>query len=61
MTLNVSKVFRIFNTAIYGARGANGVLMITTKRGISGEGVKVSYNGYVSLSSFNQNGRDERG
>lgn len=37
-------------TAIYGARGANGVLMITTKRGISGEGVKVSYNGYVSLS-----------
>ncbi|MBN2660189.1 MAG: TonB-dependent receptor [Tannerellaceae bacterium] len=37
-------------TAIYGARGANGVLMITTKRGITGEGTKVSYNGYVSLS-----------
>ena len=37
-------------TAIYGARGANGVLMVTTKRGIAGEGVKVSYNGYVSLS-----------
>lgn len=37
-------------TAIYGARGANGVIMVTTKRGLSGEGVSVSYNGYISLS-----------
>ncbi len=37
-------------TAIYGARGANGVIMVTTKRGLSGEGVSISYNGYVSLS-----------
>ena len=37
-------------TAIYGARGANGVIMVTTKRGLSGEGVSVSYNGYVSMS-----------
>ncbi|WP_161596773.1 TonB-dependent receptor [Chitinophaga vietnamensis] len=32
-------------TAIYGARGANGVIMITTKRGKSGKPV-ISYNGY---------------
>jgi TonB-linked SusC/RagA family outer membrane protein len=32
-------------TAIYGARGANGVIMITTKRGKIGEPV-INYNGY---------------
>lgn len=32
--------------AIYGARGANGVIMITTKRGTAGK-VKVDYDGYV--------------
>lgn len=32
-------------TAIYGARGANGVVLITTKRGKAGEN-KISYNGY---------------
>ncbi len=35
-------------TAIYGARGANGVIIITTKRGIEGE-MTVEYNGYVSV------------
>ncbi|MEQ9441505.1 MAG: SusC/RagA family TonB-linked outer membrane protein [Cyclobacteriaceae bacterium] len=35
-------------TAIYGARGANGVILITTKRG-SQEGGRVSYDGYVSV------------
>ena len=36
--------------AIYGARGANGVILVTTKRGSGeGEGVTVSYNGWVSL------------
>lgn len=33
-------------TAIYGARGSNGVIIITTKRGRKGEAV-VNYNGYV--------------
>ena len=33
-------------TAIYGSRAANGVIMITTKRGKSGE-AKVSYSGYT--------------
>ncbi len=36
-------------TAIYGARGANGVIIITTKRGIDGK-TQVDYNGYVSYS-----------
>ena len=31
------------STAIYGSRGANGVILITTKRGNGSEGVKVSY------------------
>ena len=33
-------------TAIYGARGANGVVLITTKRGKAGEN-KISYSGYL--------------
>ena len=37
-------------TAIYGARGANGVIMVTTKRGLSGtEGTRMSYQGSVSI------------
>lgn len=36
-------------TAIYGSRGSNGVIIITTKKGQKG-GVKVSYNGSVTLS-----------
>ena len=39
--------------AIYGARGANGVIMVTTKRGKKdGEGVVISYQGSVSVSSI---------
>jgi TonB-linked SusC/RagA family outer membrane protein len=34
-------------TAIYGARGSNGVIIITTKRGIVGK-TQVEYNGYVT-------------
>ena len=37
-------------TAIYGARGANGVIMVTTKRGNKEEGTKVSYDGSISIS-----------
>ncbi len=35
-------------TAIYGSRGSNGVIIITTKKGHKG-GVKVSYNGSMTL------------
>jgi len=38
-------------TAIYGARGANGVVLITTKRGKSGEN-KISYNGYLGAQKI---------
>ena len=34
-----------FSTAIYGSRGANGVVLVTTKSGASGK-ISVSYNGY---------------
>lgn len=36
------------STAIYGARGANGVILITTKRGTTGAG-KLSYDGDFSI------------
>jgi TonB-dependent SusC/RagA subfamily outer membrane receptor len=37
-------------TAIYGARGANGVILITTKRGQ--QGGQINYNSYVSISTI---------
>lgn len=37
-------------TAIYGARGANGVVIITTKGGIDGDAV-ISYNGYYGFQN----------
>jgi TonB-linked SusC/RagA family outer membrane protein len=36
------------STAIYGARGANGVILVTTKRGVSGEG-RVTYDTDFSI------------
>ncbi len=39
------------STAIYGARGANGVIMITTKRGRSGD-TRVTYDGNVNVSEL---------
>ena len=38
-------------TAIYGARGANGVVLITTRRGKSGEN-KILYNGYLGAQQI---------
>lgn len=38
------------STAIYGARGANGVILVTTKNGKSGK-VSVQYSGYTQLKS----------
>jgi TonB-linked SusC/RagA family outer membrane protein len=37
-------------TAIYGARGSNGVIMITTKKGKEGK-TQVDYNGYVGFET----------
>ena len=38
-------------TAIYGTRGANGVIIIQTKRGVAGD-TKVNYSGSVTLSTM---------
>jgi TonB-linked SusC/RagA family outer membrane protein len=38
-------------TAIYGARGANGVIIITTRRGIRGPS-RISYDAYVSMNTL---------
>lgn len=37
-------------TAIYGSRGANGVILITTNRGTAGK-IEVNYNGYYGIQS----------
>lgn len=39
-------------TAIYGSRGANGVLLITTNKGQMGTKAQVSYNGYIGLKTL---------
>ncbi|MBE8721700.1 TonB-dependent receptor [Sphingobacterium pedocola] len=38
------------STAIYGSRGANGVILMTTKRGVEAAKAAVTYNGYVGVS-----------
>ncbi len=38
------------STAIYGARGANGVIIITTKKGLSGK-PRISYDAYVGVKT----------
>jgi TonB-linked SusC/RagA family outer membrane protein len=42
------------STAIYGARGANGVILITTKKGKAGEG-RISYNADFSVNTIGPN------
>ena len=39
-------------TAIYGSRGSNGVIIITTKKGRRGQAPRVSYNGNVGFSTI---------
>ena len=39
-------------TAIYGSRGANGVIIITTNRGNKGQKPKFSYNGYTGFQTI---------
>ena len=41
-------------TAIYGSRGSNGVIIITTKKGRRGQSPSVSYNGSVTWSMKNK-------
>ncbi|MHB9055104.1 MAG: SusC/RagA family TonB-linked outer membrane protein [Paludibacteraceae bacterium] len=37
-------------TAIYGSRGANGVLLVTTNRGQNGQKARITYNGYYGTN-----------
>jgi TonB-linked SusC/RagA family outer membrane protein len=37
-------------TAIYGSRGANGVLLVTTNRGQNGQKARITYNGYYGVN-----------
>lgn len=39
------------SSAIYGARAANGVILITTKKGGKSDQVKVNYSGYVGIQT----------
>lgn len=41
------------STAIYGARGANGVILVTTKKGKKGEGT-ITFDSYVGVSSIRE-------
>ncbi|WP_268225262.1 SusC/RagA family TonB-linked outer membrane protein [Sinomicrobium oceani] len=39
-------------TAIYGSRGANGVILVTTNRGQAGQDAKITYNGYTGIRTL---------
>lgn len=39
-------------TAIYGSRGANGVIIVTTNKGVPNQKAKVTYNGYTGVKTL---------
>lgn len=39
-------------TAIYGSRGANGVILLTTNKGLKGQKAQFNYNGYYGLKKI---------
>lgn len=47
---NIS-VLKDASAAIYGARAAGGVILVTTKKGKKGEKIKVSYNGMLTANT----------
>lgn len=47
---NISVLKDAASSAIYGSRAANGVILITTKKGETGK-VRISYDGYLTLQS----------
>lgn len=44
------------SASIYGSRGANGVILITTKKGKKGEAPKITYTGLISRSKMSGKG-----
>ncbi len=41
-------------TAIYGSRASNGVIIITTKKGLTGKPISVNYNGFMTFNSIDK-------
>lgn len=41
-------------TAIYGSKAANGVILITTKKGSKGERASVNYSGYIAMDNISK-------
>ena len=41
------------STAIFGSRGANGVILVQTKRGRESQGIKLEYNPFVTIKQSN--------
>jgi len=39
-------------TAIYGSRGANGVIMVTTNKGVTGQPARFTYSGYQGIETL---------
>jgi TonB-linked SusC/RagA family outer membrane protein len=48
---NISILKDASSAAIYGSRAANGVILITTKRGLAGGRPQISYSGYVGMQN----------
>lgn len=40
------------STAIYGSRGANGVILVTTNKGVKGQKAQLTYNGYYGVKNI---------
>jgi TonB-linked SusC/RagA family outer membrane protein len=49
---NIDVLKDVSATAIYGSRGANGVILLTTYSGEQGSKAKISYNGYVGVKTL---------
>jgi len=49
---NITVLKDASSAAIYGSRGANGVILITTKKGKKGEAPHLTYDGYYTTSRF---------
>lgn len=49
---NISVLKDAASAAIYGSRAANGVILVTTKRGSAGGGLQVTYNGYTGMQNI---------
>jgi TonB-dependent starch-binding outer membrane protein SusC len=43
------------SAAIYGSRGANGVIIVTTKRGKKGQELRLDFNAYTGISNMERN------